>query len=361
MGTPLPLAPVHRALHATLVTEDGWDVVAAYSTPEQEHVAARSAAGLFDLSHRGRLEILGPDRAAWLHNLLTNEIKTLTPGRGCYAALLTPQGKMRGDAYVLALPDAFLLDCEASLTTTLPAALATYRITEQVELHDRTHDFGMLSIQGPKAPMILAQWAGPSACPNGELDHVTYHLDGLAIMIVRCSLTGDPGFHCIAPVDRLTELWQRLLGAGQPLGLTPCGMAALESLRIEAGRPRYGRDMNESMLLPEAGLKQAVSDTKGCYLGQEFVVRIRDRGQVNRQLALLALESPVAAAHGDRLMAGDRDVGVVTSSAVVPTRGQAMALGIVHRDCLAPGTTVTAHLAGGPCRAVVIAPPAKNV
>lgn len=362
MGTPLPLASTHHAWHATFAEEDGWDLVTAYDTPEAEHRTARRAAGLFDLSHRGRLEIAGPDRVAWLHNLLTNDIKALSPGRGCYTALLTPQGKIRGDANLLALPETFLLDCDASLTATFPAALSRYRITERVEILDRTTEFGLLSLQGPQAPAILQAWAGPDACPERELDHVTYDVDGTTVMIVRCTITGDPGFHCLTAIPHLATLWERLVAAGQPFGLIPCGQAALESLRIEAGRPRYGRDFDETVLLPEAGLDHAVSRTKGCYIGQEFVVRIRDRGQVTRQLAQLALERPVAARRGDAILAaGGRTIGAVTSSAVVPTQGRGLALGMVHREFLAPGTAVVVQLADGPCPATVIAPPAKNV
>jgi len=356
VGTPLPLARLHQALHAQFREEDGWDVVATYTSPAAEHRAVRRAAGLCDLSHRGLLEVRGPDRATWLHNLLTNDVKSLTSGHGCYTALLTPQGKVLGDAHLFALPDSLLIDCEASLTAKLHAGLTKYRITERVELHDRAAEFCLLSIQGPQAPTILSTWAGPTACPPNELDHVSYHINGISILIARCSVTGDPGFHCFVPTTRLPELWQRLLAAGRPFGLTPCGMDALESLRIEAGLPRYGRDFDESVLLPEVGLERAVSDTKGCYVGQEFVIRIRDRGRVNRHLGALAIEGMAAALHGDPITAGDREIGTVTSSAFVPTHDRALALGYLHRDYLQPGTAVAVRLASGVCPATVVRP-----
>ncbi len=356
MGTPLPLHQLHQALHAQLREEDGWEVVAAYHDAQAEHRHARRAAGLFDLSHRGRLEILGPDRVSWLHNLLTNDIKALKPGGGCATALLTPQGKVVSTASLFALPDSLLLDCETSRAPLISTHLKKYRITERVEVHDRTAEFGLLALQGPQAETIVSTWAGAAACPKNNGHHVSYHIDGMTVLIARCSVTGDPGFYCFVPTARLPDLWQRLLAAGRPFGLTPCGMDALESLRIEAGLPRAGRDFDETTLLAEAGLEQTVSQTKGCYVGQEFVVRIRDRGQVTRRLVALGLEDAVAAAPGDRLLAETREVGKITSSAVVPTHARALALGYVSREYITPGTALTVQRASDTCRATVITP-----
>lgn len=353
MGIQLPLALVHEALQAQFQEEDGWTVVAHYGSWESEHQAARHRAGLFDLSHRGRLEIAGPDRTSWLHNLLTNDIKGLNPGHGCYTAFLTAQARIRGDAHLFMLPGSILLEYEAILAPTFPTELAKYRISERLELHERTKDFGMLAIQGPQAPDLVKAWIAPAEPPSGAFDHGAYHVGDMTVLMARCSLTGDPGYLCFLPIHHLTAAWQHLVELGNPRGLTPCGTSALESLRIEAGRPRYGRDLDESILLPEAGLDRAVSTTKGCYLGQEFVVRVRDRGVIHRRLVHLALDGRAPAARGDTIVVGERPVGTVTSSAFIPTRGQAMALGFLHRDYWSAGTRVTVQLASGPCPATV--------
>lgn len=311
-----------------------------------------SPTRLFDLSSYGCLEVRGPDRIAWLSNLLTNDVKALTPGRGCYTAFLTPQGKVRATAALLALPEACLLICDPAVRETLPAGLLKYRITERVELTDRSPELGLLAVQGPEAPAIWNAWVG-APWPAQEFNHVA-HGAGFA---ARWGVVGDPGFVALAPRGDLATLREALLAAGQPLGLTPSGLGTLEALRIEAGIPRYGADLDETVLLPEAGLTDAVSDTKGCYLGQEFVVRIRDRGQIHRRLSQLAIEGATPAARGDRVLLGDRQVGTITSSALVPTQGRAMALAYLSREAWEPGTRVTVQLANGPCAAIVSVAP----
>ncbi len=325
-------------------------------SPSEEHRAARRSAGLFDLSSRSQLEVTGPDRVSWLHNLLTNDIKSLTPGHGCEAAFLTQQAKVRALVVVYALPEALLLDGEASRAAALASALLTYRISEHVELKDRTSEFGLLALQGPQAPAILTAWAGTEAIPARELDHIAVAVREISSVIIRHRGPGEFGFQILTPAASKPTVWEQLLTVGGPMGLTPCGPEAWESLRIEAGIPRDGVDVTEEVLLPETGLDRVVSTTKGCYLGQEFVVRIRDRGQVTQRLCLLALEGTAAASAGAVVRAGDRDVGAVTSSAFVPTQGRALALGYLHRDAAQPGTTVTVMLPGGPCPATVTTP-----
>lgn len=322
----------------------------------QECLATRTNAGLFDRSSRGRLEVTGPDRIAWLHNLLTNNIKALTPGHGCEAAFLTPQAKVQALLLVHALPDALVLEYEASRTATLPAALLKYRISERADLRDRTSEFALLALQGPRAAEILTAWAGAVELPARELDHQSLGVQDLPVVIIRHGAIGDPGFDILTPAVSAPAVREQLLAVGAPLGLMACGMGAWESLRIEAGMPRDGVDITDEALLPETGLDRVVSTTKGCYLGQEFVVRIRDRGQITRRLCQLALEGSVAAPAGAVIRAGDRDVGAVTSSAFVPTQGRALALGYLHRDAAKPGTAVTILCPTGPCSAAVTTP-----
>lgn len=356
MATAIPLAAVHAALGARFLEEDGRQWVADYGAPEAGHRAARAGVGLFDLSGRGLLEVQGPDRAPWLHNLLTNDVKALRPGQGCHAAFLTAHGKVRAMLHLLALPEAFLIECEPSLAATLPAALLRYRITERVTLTDRTAELGLLSLQGPNTQALVTAWAGAEAWPMAELDHTERRIQGIPVRLIRRRVASDPGLHCLIPTAHLAAVWQHLQAAGGPFGLAPCGMTALESLRIEAGVPRYGRDVDETTVLPEAGLEGIVSRTKGCYLGQELVVRVRDRGQLTRRLCHLALEGPRGAAHGDAVIAGDRPVGTITSSAVSPTSSRPFALAYLHRDVAAAGAAVTVQMASGPCPAVVLRP-----
>lgn len=323
---------------STLIATVLYNTRVTIPTSSDEHLAARRGAGLFDASARGRAEVGGPDRTTWLNNLLTNDMKRLAPGQECLAAFLTPQAKVRGLLYVLALQDAYLLDYDATVSATLPAALLKYRISEQVAWRDRGQDLGVLWLQGPAAPAILAAWTNRDP----------------AILVTPRSMTGDPGFCLYIPTAQLISVREQLLTIGAPLGLAPCGMDAWESLRLEAGIPRDGIDITERELLPETGLTQAISATKGCYPGQEFVVRIRDRGQVTRKLVLLALEDATPAPRGAIIHAGDQNVGAVTSSAFVPTQSRALAMGYLQRECCEPGTAVTVMHADGPSQAVVV-------
>lgn len=316
------------------------------------------------------MDVLGADRAAWLHNLLTNDIKRLTPGHGCLAAFLTPRAKVQGVVQIFAQPDSYRLEYDALRAASLPTALLKYRISERVELRDRARDLGLLWLQGPSAPTILDVWAGPGLVGPQEFDHADHRIDEHPVTIARRSMTGDPGFLIFAPAEHLNHVRDRLLAIGAPLGLILCSMDTWDSLRLEAGIPRDGVDITERDLLSETGLTQAISTTKGCYLGQEFVVRIRDQGQVTRQLSLLALEGSVPAPAGAIIRASDpstprlrsgqaplgtnRDIGIITSSAFVPTQQRAFAMGYLHRDACHPGAIVTVVAPDGPIGGAVI-------
>jgi folate-binding protein YgfZ len=318
----------------------------ATTTPGRAgYEALRSGAGLLDRSARGKLALTGSDAKAFLHGQVSNDVEGLAPGRGCYAALLTPKGKMLGDVRILDAGSELLLDTERSVLQELFNTIRRFKVGYDVELHKRTLQRGLLSLLGPEA----AAAAGlPDGVPGGaEHDHAAVACAGVAALAVRTDLGID--LLCDA-AD--TERLAAALVAG---GAVPISEETAECRRIETGRPRYGIDLDDSVIPQEAGLNErAVSFTKGCYVGQETVARLHYRGRPNRQLRGLRAAAPLAA--GSELHAGGRTVATITSAAVSPRLGP-VALALVRRE--APPGSVLA-VAGSELTAEVVELPFED-
>ena len=277
----------------------------------------REQVGLVDRSERGKLALTGPEAKEFLHGQVTNDIESLTPGHGCYAAFLTHKGKMLGDLRVLDLGDELWLDTERSALQELFNMIRRYKLGRDVELHKRTLERGLLSLVGPGARELVP--VGPDEHDNAEVEY------GVAVAT-------DVGVDLIVDAERVDEV-------KAALGVPEVSEAAAEIIRVECGRPRYGVDLDESVIPQEAGLNErAVNFEKGCYVGQETVARLFYRGKPNRHLRGLRLSEPVEP--GTMLRLGEREVGKVGSSVVSPTHGP-IALAIVRREA-APGDEVAA-------------------
>ncbi len=306
--------------------------------PSNEGVAALHATAVAaDLTGRGTLSVAGPDAAELLHGLVTNEVKALRPGSGCHAALLTPKGRMRAELAVLRISASELLvDCDAPLAETLLGILQGYVPFSRSVLVDRTGETGVVHLEGPAAARLLPAAALPEPGPE-DFAHVAGSLDGAPLRVVRVSRAGEPGFDLRTSRDAVPVLLA-LLSSGGAAVVSP---ETLEAGRIEAGLPRWGAELTETTLPNEAGLERtAISYTKGCYLGQETVARIRTYGHVNRRLVALLLPIGCGAAPGDEVRAGDEAVGSVTSAVDSVRRGARVALAYVKRGHEEPGTTL---------------------
>ena len=315
--------------------------------------ALRNGAAVVSLPGRGSLCVTGPDAAELLHGLVTNEVKALRPGAGCHAALLTPKGKMRADLVVLrTAPDELLLDCEPSLAAPLAAILSGYVPFSRSTLSDRTEESAVVHLEGPGAPAIL-EAAGLPAPPE-PFAHVAAEAGGIAVRVARVSRAGAPGFDLrVRPED--AEALAALLAAR---GATPAGADDLGAGRVEAGIPRWGAELDESVLPNEAWLERtAISYTKGCYLGQETVARLKTYGHVNRHLVALLLPAGSPVVPGAEVRAGEAVVGKVTSATESERRGRRVALAFVKREHEAPGTRLDVEAAGGAVEGVVAAVP----
>jgi folate-binding protein YgfZ len=312
----------------------------AYGDAAAEYRAVRGGCGLIDRSAHGVLEVTGRDRATFLHALLSNEVKALAPGQGCAATLLDIHGKVQVVLFVWALDDRILIVTPPGAGASTLEALDRYLFSEKAVFEHVTGSLALLMLAGPAAPAIAERLAGarPSEAP---WSHVSGTLGGVSVRLVSGAReTGESEVWLVLPAAHGAEARSAAVAAGA----TPVGQAALESLRIEAGTPRFPDDIGPSVLLPEVPFASLVSQTKGCYPGQEVVVRIRDRGHVNRHLRGLVLDGDVVPAPGSEVVAGDSAVGAVTSATKSLGLGRPIALAMVRRQHAEPGAVVGVRL-----------------
>jgi len=352
-----PLEAAYRTLGAHFTEASGCLLPERFSEVAEECRAVRTGAGVLDRSERAYLTAAGPDARRYLHAMVSNEVKALEPGQGRYALQLNVQGQILADLYLLAMEDHLLLETDWALKEKLRQVLEKYIIADEVELADRSDQLSALAVEGPRAGELLRA-AGTAVLPGAELNHTWVKFHDTPALVVRLSETGEEGYRLIFAVEYGQNLWDALSAAQRTVLWKPVGHAARELLRTEAGLPRYGADMDERTLVQEAGLEaRAISYTKGCYLGQEIVERIRSRGHVNRKLVGLALGGPEGAGlppRGARLTRDGKEVGAITSAIESPTLGRRIALGYVRREHLAPGTKL--EVEGGGSAEVVPLP-----
>lgn len=349
-----PLLDLHASRAVSLVAYHGAEVPARFTDPNAEHHAVRSTAGLFDFSFRSKFTLTGEHRTRFLHRIISNDVKSLTPGRGVYATLLSAQGRILADFYVCADADRLWIDTDADLAAKAMAILRRYVIGDRVVIEPS--DLGAVSLQGPGSrramQTLFATLFETDSTLLDEFSHIAAEFDGQPARIVRRSSTGEEGYEIWLRPAALRLLWTHALETG----IAACGVEALESLRIEAGIARYGPDFGEDTLPLEAGLLNALSFNKGCYIGQEIVERARSRGHVNWKLVGLrfAPDVPVPLA-GEKLRGpGGAEIGEITSACFSPTLGRPLALGYVRREVSEPGTSLNS--VGGATGEVVALP-----
>jgi folate-binding protein YgfZ len=307
------------------------------------YLAARKRAASIDRSGRGRILVTGTDRASYLQGLLTNDIAALREGTGCYAAYLTPHGRMISDLYVYELGDAILIALPRHVKDTVAAKLDRFIFTEDAAVRDVTDAFAEVAVVGPAAAELASAVVGNHASARiralPEHGNTRVDFDGGAAIVTRVSDTGEPGFDVYLERAKAGELQSRLDAAG----VTPIDADTAETIRIEAGVPLFGRDMDEETIPLEAGIEErAISFTKGCYVGQEVIVRVlhRGHGRVARKLVGLTVEGDRVPSSGGIVLSGDREAGHVTSSTFSPALKKPIALAYVHRDFVEPGTSL---------------------
>jgi folate-binding protein YgfZ len=292
-----------------------------------QYDAVMSRCGLIDRSERGKLALTGPEAKGFLQGQVSNDVEALAPGEGCYAAFLTPKGKMLGDLRVLDAGAELLLDTERVALQQLFNMIRRFSVGYDVQLHKRTLETALVSLIGPESDAVVG--AAAAAPVRREHAHVAGELGGVPVRLIRT----DVGLDVLFDAASLDAVLAALRGAGA----IDVSETAAECLRVERGPPRYGIDLDDTVIPQEAALNErAVSFTKGCYVGQETVARLHYRGKPNRRLRGLRLSAAVQT--GAELVLGGRAVGRVGSVAQSPSLGP-IALGLVRREA-APGSTV---------------------
>jgi folate-binding protein YgfZ len=294
--------------------------VTATSTFAQDYQTLTEGCGLLDRSERGKLALTGGAAKEFLQGQLTNDTVSLTPGQGLYAAFLTQKGKMQGDVRVLDAGSELLLDTERVALQALFNMIRSFSLGYDVQLHKRTLESELLSLIGPGADTVLR--LAEVELPAAEHSHVAFTVAGAEVRAIRTDLGTDLLY--------ASEHHDSVLNVALTAGAQPVSAQAAECLRIESGRPRYGVDLDESVIPQEAGLNtRAVSFTKGCYVGQETVARLFYKGKPNRELRGLRSDEQLPV--GTVLRLAEREVGTVTSSALSPRLGP-LALALVRRE-----------------------------
>ncbi|MFO0964211.1 MAG: glycine cleavage T C-terminal barrel domain-containing protein [Gemmataceae bacterium] len=344
----------HVRANAVFGGEGGWEIPVRFGPARAEYERAVGQAVRIDLGHHGRVEVKGKEAASFLQNLCTNDIKGLGAGAGCEAFLCTNKAKVVAHVHVCRLPveePTFRLDAVAGQNEKILAHLDHYLISEQVELADITADWTQILVAGPEAAARAASLLGVKApLPAWTMQPLE---NANAFLRWRDDLS-VPALDIWTPVDRAGETWQRFGAAG----VFPAGTEAFEALRLEAGTPRYGVDIDEQRFVVEVNrAAQAISYAKGCYLGQEPIVMARDRGQVNRLLLGLVAAGTEPFAGGAQVFREETEVGQVTSSAFSPRLDRTVALAYLRRGAWEPGMSVAVATPAGVREATVTSTP----
>lgn len=349
----------HVALAAAFEDQAGWTIPTHYGDISAEHAAVRRQVGVSDLSHRGKLRVTGDDRIKWLQSVTSNDILPLKPGQGCYSSFLTHKGKMLTYFRVYIQPDQVFVEDVGDIGDTTFQALRKFLLYgTKAKLENCRETWSLLLVSGPKAAAALRTAFGCEPSSLGLLEFVSVDIAGRSAMIIRTEETGEEDFEILLPAEAAPAAWDHIMQAGQVDGIKPFGSQTREALRMEAGLPQAGPDLNEEIVPPEANLEQkAFSLSKGCYPGQEVVARMDTYGSVRRRLVGLILEDAVIPARGAKLYSGDREVGWISSATQSPQLRSVIAFGFPLRDFSKPGTALAVDVQGSRHQAVVRALP----
>jgi tRNA-modifying protein YgfZ len=313
-----------------------------YGDPAVEYAAARGATAVIERRDRSFLRVYGRDPVRMVQGLVSNDVANATTDHAVYATVLTPKGRMVADVRVLRRGAELLLETDAAAAEPLAAHLRKFVPPLFARFEDASAQWCLLTVLGPDAPAALAALLGATLPPERDAI-VEASLDDAAVTVVTSSYVDVPAFDVLCAAADAERVWQRITGAGA----VPVGSATLDVLRIEAGTPAWGAELDDGTIPLEAGLREhAISETKGCYTGQEVIIRILHRGHVNWHLRGVLLGDAPAPARGAALLDdGGKKVGRVTSAAWSPRHGQTIALAYVRRE-VPPGSTLTLEAGG---------------
>jgi len=342
-----PLDDTHSRLNAHMAVCDGWTVPESFGDELFEYAVVRErGAGLNDLSPRGRFLVIGSEAVQFLNGLITNDMKTLDENRWMPAAFPNVQGRLLASVRVVRYKDdptggksaaSFLIDTEAATHSNVLKTIERFTLAGDFRVVDVTAGTALISVQGKRAAEIIRFVLGNAAAETlqGGAPQIDWQHEELTVL--HATHSGEDGFDLLVKAEEARSLWNAL----QDAGARPVGNKALDTLRIEAGIPVYGKDMDETNVVTETGLDDSVSYTKGCYIGQEIIARIKYRGHVAKKLSGLVFEQTANPAQGWKVLSlDDKEIGGVTSTIYSPHLGRTIALCYLKYDYLTPGTEV---------------------
>lgn len=338
----------HVQLGATFEEVTGWEIPIHYGDIAAEHRAVREAVGIADLSHRGKLRVTGEDRVKWLQSIISNDILSLQPGQGRYSSFLTHKGKMLTYFRVYLQAEAIMVEDVGEIGETTFQAMRKFLLYgTKAKMENCTESWGLLLISGPKSAQVVQSAFGVDVADVHPVDFVTAQIGGHHALVLRTEETGEMDIEVLLPTESLLTAWTSVLQAGAKFGITAIGTQAREALRLEAGIPKAGPDLNEEIVPPEANLEgKAFSLSKGCYPGQEVVARMDTYGNVRRKLVGLIIRDSVVPLPGAKLYSGDREVGWISSAVHSPQLNKVIAFGFPLRDFSTAGTELTVECGG---------------
>ena len=345
----------HLALGGRMVDFGGWDLPQQYSSIRDEHLAVRNVAGLFDLSHMGRLDVIGNGAADYLQGLLTNDVDQVAPGRAQYTLLCREDGGILDDLviYRRAAED-FLVVVNAS-NRLKDVAWMRERLPAGVTLDDRTHDVSLIALQGPRAESLLpAGGVDVAALPYFGFEQG--EIDGVQTLISRTGYTGEDGFELFVPSENAVEVWRAVLEAGREAGLLPAGLGARDACRLEAGLRLYGNDMDETSNPFDAGLGWTVKLGKGQFVGAEALAQAKAAGPRRRMVGLKTSDRSIPR-HDSAVQRDGEAIGRVTSGTWSFFLNQGVAMASLEAGKGGPGDSVEVDVRGRPGKAEVVALP----
>jgi aminomethyltransferase len=336
-----PLHASHVALHARMVPYAGYEMPVQYTSIIEEHRAVRGAVGLFDLSHMGELHLSGPEALAFARYAVVSDPGLLEPGQAQYSMLCAPDGGIIDDLIVYRVEDGYLVVCNAANHDAVMAQLESLRSHGDfdVTLADRSDETALIAPQGPRAAELLGRLTDVDLSSLGNYRSTPGRVAGTECLVARTGYTGEDGFELFCAARRAQRLWDALISTGEDLGLQPCGLGSRDTLRLEAGMPLYGNELDRSVNPYEANLGRVVKLEKGEFVGRSALAAIQQTGP-QRKLVGLMMRDEAIARHGYPVLVGGAPTGVVTSGTLSPSLGERIAMAYLPAADAALGAEV---------------------
>ena len=359
-----PLHDQHQALGATFETSGAWEIPSHYGHPDREYQTACQSVGIADLSHRGSCVVTGEDRITWLHGIISQNILPLQPGQGNLSTFMNHKGKILSYFRVYVREEFLFLEDAGEVGDQTFQALKKFLLYgTKAKLQQGRNAWGILLVTGPQAMKVLQQALEINVEALQDFQSLAFRFQQIQGFVAKTQETQSLDYELFVPTEALIGLWGHLVQIVRKMEGSLLGHRTLDTLRIEAGLPRLGPDVNEQIVPPEANMEgKTFSLSKGCYPGQEVVARMDTYGAVKRRLVGLVIDSPdgTIPAIGSKIFSGTREVGWVSSATFSPLLGKPIALGFPLRDFTQPNTLLEIESAGVKISAIVSTLPFKN-